>query len=174
MTAFAPWPLPGEVPIGMVLVGWRCTSPDHDCLLPVSRAEPSGFDPTVEVYLRDAQHHASWVPVWARVADLGDVAGAGHHPDLAYGWRCMVCGDNKRSFDKISVARRPPRPQHDGPGIGHWNVSYCNDRPACVAAATAEGPWPPDGPKPEPAPTDDSAAAKAKPLVGPGSPDGGK
>lgn len=62
------------------------------------------------------------------------------YSDLDHGWRCMVCGDNDRPFDMISVAHRPPRPEHGG--FGHWNVSYCNDRPTCVAAATAPGPWP--------------------------------
>lgn len=95
MTAFAPWPAPEEVPDGMMLAGWRCASPDHDCLRPLSSA----------VYLPDGQHHAHWVPV--------------------------------------SVAHRPPAPQY-ADIVPHANVSYCNDRPACVATATAEGPWPQD------------------------------
>jgi hypothetical protein len=56
-------------------------------------------------------------------------------------WRCMVCKAHDRPFDAISVAHRPPPPQYAGV-LTRINVSYCNDRPECVAVATAAGPWP--------------------------------
>lgn len=65
----------------------------------------------------------------------------GYSNDLEHGWRCMVCGDTDRPFDKIFVVRRPP-PADWAKIIPHINVSYCNDRPDCVTVAMAEGPWP--------------------------------
>jgi hypothetical protein len=58
-----------------------------------------------------------------------------------YTWRCMVCKRADRPFDAISVAYRPPPLEYAGV-MPHINVSYCNDRPECVAVATAAGPWP--------------------------------
>lgn len=59
---------PEEVPVGMMHVGWRCASTGHDCLLPRSR-ELTGADPEW-IPLYDANHHAYWVPVYARKEDL--------------------------------------------------------------------------------------------------------
>ena len=58
-------------------------------------------------------------------------------------WTCMVCGA-ERPDARISVAYRPIRGLEDRfPDGARWNVRYCNDRPDCVVAATAEGVWPP-------------------------------
>jgi hypothetical protein len=61
--------------------------------------------------------------------------GAGPDPDVLT-WPCMVCGE-WRPDALISVAHRY---------IVHFpestfTVRYCNDRPECVAFATADGPW---------------------------------
>lgn len=45
---------------GMTVVGWRCMSPDHDCLVP-HETDPHHLLPN---------HHAYWVPVYARNIDL--------------------------------------------------------------------------------------------------------
>ncbi len=68
MTSFAPLPSPEETPEGMVHVGWRCASPDHDCLVPLSRAVGQPDDDG-DVYLYDANHHAYWTPVFARAKE---------------------------------------------------------------------------------------------------------
>lgn len=53
--------------------------------------------------------------------------------------RCRVCGETRHTRF-VSVAHRvtevgePPRELP-------FNVAYCNDRPACIEAACAEGPW---------------------------------
>lgn len=60
--------LPEEIPAGMTHVGWRCASPDHDCLMPLSRVEQEDADGGCWLY--DANHHAHWVPVFARTEDL--------------------------------------------------------------------------------------------------------
>lgn len=51
----------------------------------------------------------------------------------------MIC-DRFRLFDEISVAHRPLPAEFVGMAP-HVNVSYCNDDAACIAAATADGPW---------------------------------
>ncbi len=58
--------------------------------------------------------------------------------DLLNGWLCMVCGAN-RTFDDIAVAHRTlvQLPAGSPP----FHVRYCVDQPACVAYATAPGPW---------------------------------
>lgn len=76
MTAFAPLPESGEAPVGMLHVGWRCTSPDHDCLVPLSAAEPSAAYPGGEVYLEGHNHHANWTPVYVHVDMLEEPAAA--------------------------------------------------------------------------------------------------
>jgi len=74
-------------------------------------------------------------------------------------WRCMVCKRTDRPFDAISVAYRPPPAEYAGV-MPHINVSYCNDRPECVAVATAAGPWPLGaGKTPTAPPTDDAVTA---------------
>lgn len=69
-------------------------------------------------------------------------------PGLVLGrkWNCMVCGA-WRLADKIEVLQRLSRHQppafitwRTGPQL--WNVTYCTDRPTCVAWALADGPWP--------------------------------
>ncbi len=67
-------------------------------------------------------------------------------------WRWMVCKRTDRPYNAISVAYRPPPPEYTGV-MPHINVSYCNDRPECVAVATAAGPWPLGASDP---PTDDA------------------
>lgn len=52
----------------------------------------------------------------------------------------MICG-RLRLFDEISVAHRPLPPEHADLDT-HANVSYCNDQPDCVTAATTNEPWP--------------------------------
>lgn len=60
-------------------------------------------------------------------------------------WPCRVCG-GRRLFDEISVAYRlalhqPPEwviARQGGPQL--FFVQYCNDRPACIAAAHMPGP----------------------------------
>lgn len=54
----------------------------------------------------------------------------------------MVCGE-ERPDAQISVAYRPILQLPDQFPECRWNVRYCNDRPACTAAACAAGPWPP-------------------------------
>lgn len=61
--------------------------------------------------------------------------------DRDHTWRCMVCKATDRPFHAISVAYRPP-PAKYADVLTRVNVSYCNDRPECVAVATAPGPWP--------------------------------
>lgn len=56
-------------------------------------------------------------------------------------WTCMICWD-ERPDDKISVAHRKLRGFEDAFPRTRCNVRYCNDRPACDAAAHAEEPWP--------------------------------
>lgn len=69
----APIPDESETPDGMVHVGWYCRSPDHECVVPLSRADAEPSDG--EVHLYDANHHASWVPmfVWRQDLDPDDV-----------------------------------------------------------------------------------------------------
>jgi hypothetical protein len=52
----------------------------------------------------------------------------------------MICG-RFRFFDEISVAHRRPQPEH-ARVCPQVNVSHCNDRAECIAAATADEPWP--------------------------------
>lgn len=66
MTSWAPIPEPGEIPDGMIHVGWRCVS--TDCLMPLSRADQEPRDG--EVHLWDANHHGYWVPVYVKLEDL--------------------------------------------------------------------------------------------------------
>jgi hypothetical protein len=61
-------PIPADVPDGMTHVGWRCTNPDHTCLMEISRADTAPVDGQVHLY--QADHNARWVPVFARTADL--------------------------------------------------------------------------------------------------------
>ncbi len=74
MTSFAPVPNSDEIPAGFMHVGWYCTAqgpgqelPDG-CLMPLSRADSEPRDG--EVHLWDANHHASWAPVYVRLGDL--------------------------------------------------------------------------------------------------------
>lgn len=54
----------------------------------------------------------------------------------------MVCRAD-RAFDDIAVAYRAYAGHEDlFPDVMKVNVRYCTDNPACVAVATAEGPWP--------------------------------
>lgn len=57
-------------------------------------------------------------------------------PDEPIVWTCMVCGQ-WRPDALISVAHRRTVTAPELP----FNVRYCNDRPGCVAFATAEDPW---------------------------------
>ena len=55
-------------------------------------------------------------------------------------WNCMVCGA-ERPDAAISVRVREV--EHEGrimPGAS-YNQKYCNDRPACIAAAAEPGPY---------------------------------
>lgn len=65
MTSFAPIPDPEDIPRGMVHVGWQCTNPGHDCLVPLSRAVEFPTGGRGEVHLQDMNHHALWRPVFA-------------------------------------------------------------------------------------------------------------
>ncbi len=67
MTSYAP--IPTDIPDGMVHVGWRCTNPDHTCLMETSRADTEP-DEHGMVHLYQADHNARWAPVFARIADL--------------------------------------------------------------------------------------------------------
>ncbi len=70
--------------------------------------------------------------------------------DLGFGpltWTCHVCRD-ERLDACISVAHRRQLPdgvdRTDNPLFPDGypvHVRYCNDRPACVAEATADEPW---------------------------------
>lgn len=59
------------------------------------------------------------------------------HPD----WDCMICGDT-RPDERISVEHRPVVGMEDAFPATRWNVRYCNDRSACVAAAKEWAPTP--------------------------------
>ncbi len=77
MTSFAPIPEPDEIPDGMIHVGWLCggqkwTGEPDECLMPLSRADEEPRNG--EVHLYDANHHAFWIPVYAKVADGARVA----------------------------------------------------------------------------------------------------
>ncbi len=50
-------------------------------------------------------------------------------------FRCMVCGEWRAPFDATTVAHR------ETPRGNRFNVTHCADRPACIAYATAPGPW---------------------------------
>ncbi len=57
---------------------------------------------------------------------------------------CMVCGEWREPFDATTVAHRLTTNGFQ------CNVTHCADRPACIAYATADGPWtgPPQPPTP--------------------------
>jgi len=55
-------------------------------------------------------------------------------------WPCAVCGE-ERPFAAISVVERTLAVLQDLAPEQIYRVKYCNDRPDCVAQATAEGPW---------------------------------
>ncbi len=76
-------------------------------------------------------------PVWPLPTPYADRM----HPDLASGWRCMVCGAD-RAFHDIAVAHRPVAAFPDRFPEIRINVRYCVDNPDCVAHAHAAGPWP--------------------------------
>lgn len=58
-------------------------------------------------------------------------------------WVCQVC-DDRRPDSAISVAHRPLRGREAYFPQVRLHVKYCNDRPECIAVATAEGSWPPE------------------------------
>ncbi len=47
-------------------------------------------------------------------------------------WMCMVCKE-KRPDAQISVHKKPL--VIEGMDMGHQNIRYCNDRPACFEGA---------------------------------------
>ncbi len=85
------------------------------------------------------------VDAWAwMVLAQSPVAGGQRPPalDLAsMTWTCMVCHD-ERPDARINVAHRPIPGMEARFPDAETRVRYCNDRVACVATATADGPWP--------------------------------
>lgn len=68
------------------------------------------------------------LPITRKAIDIemATVQGELRMSDL--GWTCHVCGD-ERPDQFVSVRSRPFA---IGEVIGHENIRYCNDRPACI------------------------------------------
>lgn len=74
-SSWAPMPLPGDYPPGggWSHVGWRCTSPGHECLRYLGDVDDE-VDCIIEdgqrfLRLVDSNHKAGWTPIFAKLPE---------------------------------------------------------------------------------------------------------